>query len=125
MEDFSPKRPIGMSSPMRPRLLTQRSTPSAIDSSRVLKYQQPRLAEELMIRQIKPSLQRYVDHLTGDPSSNEIRESSLDSEAIFTSLALLNKGDKESAGSGSDETGSTIRSTVKKQKSSSGTQTGS
>lgn len=82
-DDFSPKRPLGMSSPMRPRLLTQRSTPSAIDSSRVTKFQQPRLAEELMIRQVKPSLQRYagyVDHLTGDSTtsgSSEIRESSI------------------------------------------------
>lgn len=73
-----------MSSPMRPRLLTQRSTPSAIDSSRVAKYHQPRLAEELMIRQVKPSLQRYVDHLTGDSGSNEIQESSLGESLLLT-----------------------------------------
>lgn len=51
-----------------------------------------------------------------------------DSESIFTSLALLGK-DKEGAGSGSDETGSTVRSgreaAMLRQQSISSSRTGS
>lgn len=71
-----------MSSPMRPRLATQRSMDCG---QKVVKYQQPRLAEELMCRQGVSSRKTgtttstYVDHLTGDSrvNSHEIRESSL------------------------------------------------
>ncbi|XP_063698962.1 uncharacterized protein LOC134829679 isoform X2 [Culicoides brevitarsis] len=127
LDDFSPNKRLlatSITPPSKHRvLLQQRSLGSSSNSTKLGKFQQPRLAEELLTRQASkqaatnPVVVRnagYVDHLTSGGNEMDTttiitgtRESSLESETAFSIFPLSKTND---AGSGSDETGSTVRS---------------